>query len=100
MLIGGNGVSSGNVFVVNSNGFYGPVCDDGWTDTEATVVCKYEGSLQCSKVYETFSLSLGNLDSTLGPQLSSLTLELYHRPSPWMMSDAMLPTLLSRTALT
>ena len=45
-------------------------------------------------------LSLGNLDSTLGPQLSSLTLELYHRPSPWMMSDAMLPTLLSRTAPT
>ena len=46
-------------------------------------------------------LSLGNLDSTLGSQLSSLTLELYHRPSPWMMSIAMLlPTLLSRTAPT
>ena len=45
VLIGGNGLSSGNVFTINHNGFYGPVCDDGWTDTEATVVCRYKGSL-------------------------------------------------------
>ena len=45
VLIGGNGVSSGNVFVINRNGFYGPVCDDGWTLTEATVLCRYKGSL-------------------------------------------------------
>ena len=45
VLIGGNGNSSGNVYATNRNGFYGPVCDDGWTDTEATVVCRYKGSL-------------------------------------------------------
>ena len=39
-LIGGNGNSSGNVFVVNRNGYFGPVCDDYWGDTEASVVCK------------------------------------------------------------
>ena len=39
-LVGGNGVSSGNVFAINGNGFYGPVCDNGWTNTAATVVCK------------------------------------------------------------
>ena len=39
-LIGGNGYSSGNVFVVNRNDFYGPVCDNGWTDSAATIVCK------------------------------------------------------------
>ena len=39
-LVGGNGVSSGNVFAINGNGFNGPVCDNGWTDTAATVVCK------------------------------------------------------------
>ena len=44
-LIGGDGESNGNVYTTNRNGFYGPVCDDGWTDTEATVVCRYKGSL-------------------------------------------------------
>ena len=39
-LVGGNGISSGNVFAINGNGFYGPVCDNGWTNTAATVVCK------------------------------------------------------------
>ena len=39
-LVGGNGVSSGNVFAINVNNFEGPVCDNGWTDTAATVVCK------------------------------------------------------------
>ena len=45
VLVGGQGFSSGNVYTTNRNGFYGPVCDDGWTDTEATVVCRYKGSL-------------------------------------------------------
>ena len=40
VLVGGNGVSSGNVFAVNHKGFYGPVCDDDWTDVAATVVCR------------------------------------------------------------
>ena len=39
-LVGGNGVSSGNVFAINVNNFYGPVCVNGWTDTAATVICK------------------------------------------------------------
>ena len=39
-LIGGNGNSYGNLFVTNDNGYFGPVCDDGWTDTAATVVCR------------------------------------------------------------
>ena len=40
-LQGGNGVSTGNVFAVNRNGYFGPVCDDHWTDTEADTVCRY-----------------------------------------------------------
>ena len=39
-LVGGNGVTFGNVYVVNRNDYYGPVCDDGWTNTSASVVCK------------------------------------------------------------
>ena len=42
LLVGGAARGSGNVFVVNRNGFYGPVCDDNWSDTAATVVCKYK----------------------------------------------------------
>ena len=40
VLVGGNGYSSGNVFVDNRNGHFGPVCDDGWSNTSATVVCR------------------------------------------------------------
>ena len=40
VLVGGNGFSSGNVFVDNHNGHFGPVCDNGWSNTSATVVCK------------------------------------------------------------
>ena len=39
-LQGGDGISTGNVFVLNNNGFFGPVCDDGWTDTDASTVCR------------------------------------------------------------
>merc|ERR1711872_678338 len=47
ILVGGNGVSTGNVFVTYSAGYYGPVCNDYFTDQNndigATVVCKELG---------------------------------------------------------
>ena len=39
-LRGGDGYSYGNVFATNINGYLGPVCDDHWTNTEATTVCR------------------------------------------------------------
>merc|ERR1711892_1643903 len=42
-LIDGDGYSTGNVYVVNANSVYGPVCDDNWGDEEATVVCRQLG---------------------------------------------------------
>ena len=39
-LRGGENDSSGNVFVENAEGYYGPVCDDGWDDEDAGVVCR------------------------------------------------------------
>ena len=39
-LYGGNNKTSGNVYVINRNGYFGPVCDNGWTNTSATVVCR------------------------------------------------------------
>ena len=42
-LIGnGNSLYEGNVYAVNHDEFFGPVCDDGWGDAEANVVCRYE----------------------------------------------------------
>ena len=41
-LRGGTDNSSGNVFAVNHNGYFGPVCDDErWSATSALVVCRY-----------------------------------------------------------
>ena len=40
-LVGGNEISSGNVYANNSVGFFGPVCDDSWDDTDAQVVCRF-----------------------------------------------------------
>ena len=87
VLIGGNGNSSGNVYVTNRNGFYGPVCDDGWTDTEATVVCRCKGSLQRSKVNQIFSSD--NLDSTPGHRLLNRSLEVFPQPLQWTSSPAL-----------
>ena len=42
-LHGGDGFSYGNVFATNLNGYFGPVCDDGWGDIEATIVCQQLG---------------------------------------------------------
>jgi len=42
-LHGGDDFSFGNVFAVNREGYFGPVCDDGWGADEATVVCKQLG---------------------------------------------------------
>ena len=39
-LWGGDGSNNGNVFVLNNNGLLGPVCDDGWTNTDANTVCR------------------------------------------------------------
>ena len=38
----GNGNSSyeGNVYAVNRDEWFGPVCDDGWSETEAIVTCR------------------------------------------------------------
>ena len=40
---GGNNTAEGDVFAVNSLGIFGQVCDDLWTDEEATVVCRQLG---------------------------------------------------------
>ena len=36
----GNSTYEGNVFAVNREDFFGPVCDDRWSDVEANVVCR------------------------------------------------------------
>ena len=41
-LKGGNS-SCGNVFVVNRDGYFGPVCDDDWGELEARIVCRQLG---------------------------------------------------------
>lgn len=46
-LIGnGNSLYEGNVYAVNHDEFFGPVCDDGWGDAEANVVCRQLGFAQ------------------------------------------------------
>ena len=42
-LRGGDGVRTGNVFAVNNQGYFGPICDDYWFNEEATVVCRQLG---------------------------------------------------------
>ena len=39
-LKGGDGYSYGNVFATNREGYFGPVCDDGWGGYEANTVCR------------------------------------------------------------
>ena len=40
LLGNGNSTYEGNVYAVNHDEFFGPVCDDGWSDVEANVVCR------------------------------------------------------------
>ena len=39
----GTSEAYGNVFAVNSGGFFGPVCDDDWGSHDADVVCRQLG---------------------------------------------------------
>ena len=39
----GTSEAYGNVFAVNSNGFFGPVCDDYWESNHANVTCHQLG---------------------------------------------------------
>ena len=65
-LVGGNGNNTGNVYVTNSKGYHGPVCDDydygiGWNNDAALVVCKelgFTGGTAKRKSY------FGNVDGT------------------------------------
>ena len=42
-LVRGNGNNTGSVYVTNSEGYHGPVCDNKWNHKAATVVCKELG---------------------------------------------------------
>jgi len=42
-LRGGDGYSRGNVYAVNKQGNFGPVCDDAWSSNDAHVVCRQLG---------------------------------------------------------
>ena len=39
-LVGGDDDRSGNVFALNREGYFGPVCDDTWGPVEANTVCQ------------------------------------------------------------
>ena len=45
----------GNVYAVNSQGVFGPVCDDGWGQDEAFIVCEQlgyvDGQYLCGSAY-------------------------------------------------
>ena len=41
-LIGGNGISYGNLFVTNDKGYFGPVCDDDSLLTSAEMILTLE----------------------------------------------------------
>ena len=56
-LRGGEDDLSGNVFAVNSDGFFGPVCDDGWDPAAAMVVCRWRDTLVTRAVNKAYKVS-------------------------------------------
>merc|ERR1712013_784650 len=50
----GNGYSSGNVFVVNRDGYLGPVCDDDWDSRDARVACRQLGFTDGTKTTSSY----------------------------------------------
>ena len=60
-LVGGSIPTQGRVEVCR-NDAWGTVCDDGWTDVDASVACRQLGysrfSKQCSHLYTTTTLTL------------------------------------------
>merc|ERR1719348_1442439 len=51
---GGHGYKEGNVYATNRNGYFGPVCDDGWGSDEARVVCKQLGYSEGTATTESY----------------------------------------------
>merc|ERR1719244_245012 len=43
VLQGGTASNEGNVYVTNGQEYFGPVCDDDWSDIDAKVVCRQLG---------------------------------------------------------
>ena len=97
-------MSTGNVFAVNRNGYFGPVCDDHWTDTEADTVCRYISLSYILKRRPVIFYILDNLDSIEGLTTPIHTLEVFPLNSPWTVLTApqqttgsrIVPTLLLR----
>ena len=51
-LVGGSDGKEGNVWATNSNGVFGVVCDDGWNQNSADVVCKQLGYSGAADVFD------------------------------------------------
>ena len=84
-LIGGDGYSTGNIFVKNINGHYGPICDDGWDDTDAVVACRSIRYRHFQKCLFFKMFNSGNGDTVLELQQPILPMEVSPLTLQWMM---------------